>query len=324
MAMEFGYALSSEEHGPQELVRNAVRAEEVGFPFASISDHFHPWISGQGHSPFVWGVIGAIAQATERLRLGTGVTCPTVRTHPGIIAQAAATAACLMPGRFMLGVGSGEYLNEHIFGDRWPPAPIRLDMLEEAIQIIRLLWEGGSQDHHGTYYTVEDATIFDLPEELPPIMVAAAGPRAAGIAARAGDGMWAVGPAGDAVQAFDQEGGAGKPKYAEVIVCWAEDEAEARQTALEEWPNVALTGQLTQDLPTPQHFEQATQLLTEEEVASKVACGPDVARHLEVVQQFADAGFTHVYLQQVGDDQEGFFRFWEQELAPALEQEGLL
>lgn len=324
MAVQFGYGLSSEEHPPKELVGNAARAEELGFSFASISDHFHPWTRHQGHSPMVWAVVGAIATATERLRLGTGVTCPTVRTHPAIIAHAAATAACLMPGRFFLGVGSGEALNEHVHGDRWPPAPLRLSMLEEAVRVIRLLWEGGSKDHHGTHYTVEDATIFDLPDERPEIIAAASGPQAATVAARIGDGMWSVSPDQESVETFEGEGGAGKPKYAQVIVCWADDEDEARQTALSEWPNVAITGQLTQDLRTPELFEQATEMVTEEQVAAKVACGPDVGRHVEHVQKYVDAGFTHLYLQQVGSDQDGFFRFWEQELRPALDDEGLI
>ena len=324
MTLEIGYGLSSEEHDPAALVRNAARAEEAGFSFASISDHFHPWIREQGHSPFVWGVVGAIAQATQHLSLGTGVTCPTVRTHPAVIAHAAATAACLMPGRFFLGVGTGEALNEHVLGDRWPPAPIRLAMLEEAVEVIRLLWEGGSKDHHGEHYTVEDATIFDLPDQRPPIVVAAAGERAATVAARIGDGMWSVGPNQRATATFDREGGAGRPRYAQMVMCWADDEEEARRTAHRAWPNAAVAGQLTQDLPTPEHFEQAVAMVTEDDVASKVPCGPDVARHVEQVQTFADAGFTHVYLQQVGPDQEGFFRFWGQELRDALAEKGLV
>ena len=323
MALELGYALSSEEHAPRDLVANAVRAEEVGFAFVGISDHFHPWVRAQGHSPFVWAVIGAIAQATERLRVGTGVTCPTVRIHPAIIAQAAATAACLMPGRFFLGVGSGEALNEHVLGDRWPPAPVRLAMLEEAVEVIRLLWEGGSKDHHGRHYTVENATIFTRPDEPPDIVVAAAGPSAAALAGRLGDGFWGIAPDAEAIDVFQREGGAGKPCYGQVSVCWAEDEGEARQTALRQWPNRGFSGQLAQDLPTPQHFEEAAQLVTEDDVAEKVACGPEVTRYVELVEKFADAGYTHVYLHQVGPDQEGFFRFWEQELRDALAQRGL-
>lgn len=318
MAVELGFALSSEEHGPKDLVRQAVRAEETGFGFIGVSDHFHPWVPGQGHSPFVWSLLGAVAQATERLRVGTGVTCPIMRTHPAIIAQAAATTACLMPGRFFLGVGSGEALNEHILGDRWPPAPTRLEMLEEAVQLIRLLWEGGSKDHHGTYYTVEDATVFTLPDELPGIIMAAAGPKAATLAGRIGDGFWGVGPDEESIDTFEREGGAGKPRYGQATVCWAEDEGQARKTALQVWPNAGIVGQLSQDLPTPRHFEQAAQLVGEEDVTKSVVCGPDASRYVEMVQKYVDAGYTHVYIHQVGPDQEGFFRFWETELRPAL------
>jgi coenzyme F420-dependent glucose-6-phosphate dehydrogenase len=324
MAVEIGYALSSEEHGPAGLVENAVRAEASGFSFLAISDHFHPWIRSQGHSPFVWGVIGAIARATGRIRLGTGVTCPTIRTHPGLVAQAAATAACLLPGRFVLGVGTGEALNEHVFGDSWPPAPVRLEMLEEAVAVIRLLWEGGNCNFEGTYYTLVDARIFDLPPEPPPILVAAAGPRAAELAGRIGDGLWNAGGDGDLVAAFEAAGGRGKPRYGQATVCWAPDESQARKIAREAWPNAGLPGQLGQDLPTPVHFEQVTQLVTEDHVAGAVVCGPDPERYLERIGGFVAAGFTHVYLHQVGANQDGFFRFWEGELRPALAAEGLI
>jgi coenzyme F420-dependent glucose-6-phosphate dehydrogenase len=322
--IELGFSISSEEHPPTDCVRQAVRAEEAGFSFIGISDHFHPWVRTQGHSPFVWGVLGAIAQATERIRVGTGVTCPTVRIHPGIVAQAAATTGCLMPGRFFLGVGSGEALNEHIFGDRWPPAPIRLEMLEEAVGVIRRLWEGGSQDHQGRYYTIEDATIFDLPDPLPEIVVAGSGPAAATLAGRVGDGFWGTAPKPDALEVFEQAGGKGKPRYGQATVCWAEDEQQARKTAMEIWPNVGVPGQLSQDLPTPKHFEEAAQMVTEDDVAEKVVCGPDVDRHVELVERYAAAGYTHVYLHQVGPDQDGFFRFWEDELRPALRQRGVV
>ncbi len=324
MTIELGYALSSEEHRPLDLVRNAVRAEEAGFSFAGISDHFHPWIKAQGHSPFVWGVIGAVAQATERLRLGTGVTCPTMRLHPAIVAQAAATAACLMPGRFFLGVGSGEALNEHILGDRWPPAPTRLEMLEEAIEVIRTLWKGGSQDHQGRYYRVEDATIFDLPDALPEIVVAAGGTMAAGVAGRAGDGLWGTSPDEEVMETFDREGGAGKPRYGQVTLCWAETEEEGRKTAYQIWPNAGIAGQLSQDLPTPKHFEDAAQMLHEEDLGAKLVCGPDVERHVALVRSYADAGYSHVYIHQIGPDQDGFFRFWDQELRSALAAERLI
>ncbi|HEV7886305.1 MAG TPA: TIGR03557 family F420-dependent LLM class oxidoreductase [Acidimicrobiales bacterium] len=323
MTIQLGYTLSSEEHPPRDLVDFAVRAEELGFEFLGVSDHFHPWTEEQGQSPFVWGVAGAIAQATSRIRLGTGVTCPTVRIHPTIVAQAAATAEALMPGRFFLGVGSGEALNEHIHGDRWPPAEIRLAMLEEAVEVIRTLWEGGTVNHHGEHYTVEDARLFTLPESPPPLIVAAAGKKAAELAGRVGDGFWGVAPKAEVIAAFEGAGGDG-PRYGQVHVCWAADEAEARKTAHTVWPNAGITGQLSQDLPTPRHFEQAAEMVTEDMVAEAVVCGPDVDRHVEQVKAYADAGYDHVYLHQVGRDQHGFFGFWERELAPALRTAGLL
>ncbi len=313
---ELGYALSSEEHAPNDLVNNARRAEETGFTFALISDHYHPWIDRQGHSPFVWSVIGGIAQATERLRLGTGVICPTIRLHPAIIAQAAATAAAMMPGRFFLGVGSGENLNEHILGDRWPSVHVRQEMMEEAIEVIRKLWQGGYKSHRGRYYTVENARIYTLPEELPPVMVAAGGTQAAELAGRVGNGLIGTSPQSELLQTFDAAGGTGKPRYGQVTVCWAEDEAEARRTAHEWWPNAAVKGDLSQELPLPMHFEQASQMVTEEDVAQAIVCGPDPERHIQAIQQFVDAGYNHVYVHQVGPDQEGFFRFYESEVIP--------
>src|SRR5438132_883415 len=192
--VELGYALSSEEHPPRDLVHFAKRAEEAGFSFALISDHYHPWTTKQGQSPFVWSVIGGIAAVTETLRLGSGVTCPTMRIHPAIIAQAAATAAAMMPGRFFLGVGSGENLNEHILGDVWPPPDVRLERLAEAIGVIRKLWRAGVQNHRGRYYTVVNAQLFSLPEELPPIYVAASGAKALRMAAQIGDGLIGLAP----------------------------------------------------------------------------------------------------------------------------------
>jgi G6PDH family F420-dependent oxidoreductase len=242
MALTLGYALSCEEHGPNELVRNARAAEEAGFEFGMISDHFHPWTDSQGQSPFVWSVIGGIAQATERLRLGTGVTCPTIRIHPAIVAQAAATSQVMMEGRFFLGVGTGEELNEHVVGARWPGPQKRLEMLEEAIEVMRLLWQGGYQSHYGKHYTVEQARIYTLPEEPPPIAIAAAQPRAAELAGRAGDGLVGVSPDSDIVEQFEQAGGNGKPRYAQITVCYAESEAEAKKTAREVWPNGGLEG----------------------------------------------------------------------------------
>lgn len=314
----YGYALSSEEHTPNDLVRHARRAEETGFSFALISDHFHPWVDKQGHSPFVWSVIGAIAHATQRLQLGTGVTCPTIRIHPAIIAQAAATSAAMMPGRFFLGVGTGENLNEHILGDRWPPHDLRLDMLEEAIEVIRLLWQGGSQTHRGRFYTVENARLYTLPEQLPPIMVAASGPKTARSAGKLGDGLVSTAPEAELVKEFEANGGGKKPRYGQLTVCWAADEATARRTALEWWPNAGLGGELSQELPLPAHFEQASKNVKEEDLAKKVICGPSAERHISQINKYVDAGFDHVYIHQIGPDQEGFFRFYEREVLPNL------
>ena len=315
---EIGYTLSSEEQGPRELVKLASRAEEAGFSFAMISDHFHPWIDRQGHSPFVWGVLGGISERTERVRVGTGVTCPMIRIHPAIVAHAAATAASMLPGRFMLGLGTGENLNEHVLGDRWPPADERLEMLEEAIRVIRLLWEGGSQTHRGVHYRVENARIYDLPDELPPILIAAKGERAGTLAGRAGDGLVGVAPDRDLIRTFEQAGGEGKPTYGQLHVCWAEDEAEARKIATEWWPNTSVPGELGVELPLPRHFEQAAEVVGEDAVAESVVCGPDPEAHLDAIRAFVDAGYDHVYLHQVGPDQEGFFRFYQREVLPKI------
>jgi coenzyme F420-dependent glucose-6-phosphate dehydrogenase len=316
--VELGYALSCEEHAPNDLVRYAKRAEDVGFTFALISDHYHPWIDRTGHSPFAWAVIGGIATATERLRLGTGVTCPTTRYHPAIVAQMAATAACMMPGRFFLGVGTGEALNEHVEGDRWPETDVRQEMLEEAVAIIRLLWQGGMQSHHGLHYTVENAQIFDLPPQPTPIYVAASGPTSAELAGRIGDGFIGTSADQKTLQAFQQHGGAGKETIGQITVCWAADEASARKTALEWWPTSAIPGELGQVLPTPSHFEQAAKLVTEDEVAKSIVCGPDSDKHLAEIKKYADAGFSHVYVHQVGPDQDGFLRFYEREILPRV------
>jgi G6PDH family F420-dependent oxidoreductase len=314
--IEIGYSLSCEEHPPSDLVRYAQQAEDSGFAYAMISDHYHPWIGAQGQSAFVWSVIGAIAQATTRLRLGTGVTCPIIRYHPAIVAQAAATAAAMMPGRFTLGVGTGENLNEHIIGQRWPSHAVRLAMLEEAIAVIRQLWLGGTQSHHGRYYSVENARIYTLPEQIPPIVVAAAGPRAAAAAGRIGDGLINYAADAKTVEQFTAAGGVGKPRYAQVNVCWAEDEAAAQRTAHKICPNVALKGQLGQELATPKMFEQAVGMITEEQVAEVITCGPDPERHIAAIQKFVDAGYDHLHIYQVGPEQEGFFRFYEREILP--------
>ena len=319
--VELGYALSTEEHKPNDLVRYAQRAEEAGFTFALISDHYHPWTDRQGQSAFVWSVLGAIAHATERLRLGTGVTCPLIRYHPAIIAQAAATVSALMPGRFFLGVGTGENLNEHIFGDKWPPSDVRREMLREAVEIIRKLWEGGSQSVYGDFYIVENAQVYTLPEELPEIFVAASGEKAGELAGEIGDGLIVTLPDEETLKAFDRAGGKGKPRIGQVTVCYARTEAEAKRTALEWWPVVTAKGELHQELPLPAHFEQASQDATEEDVCKEMTCGPDPEQHWKAIREYFDAGISQVYVHQVGPNQEGFFRFYEREILPRVQKE---
>jgi len=312
-----GYHLSSEEHRPRDLVRYAAAAEATGFDFAVISDHFHPWGDAQGQSPFVWSVIGGIAQVTERLRIGTGVTCPIGRIHPAIIAQAAATAADMLPGRFFLGVGTGENLNEHILGDNWPPVGLRREMLEEAVGLIRDLWGGSLVTHDGQYFPVHTARLYTLPDQPPPIMVAASGTEAAQLAGHVGDGLISTAPDPDIVGTYRDSGGDG-PKYGMFHVCWGPDEEQAIETAHRIWFNAAIPGALGQELPLPAHFEQAAKNVRPDDVAGRVVCGPDPERHLAEITKYAEAGFDHVWVHQIGPDQDGFFRFYADEVLPKL------
>jgi len=315
---QFGYALSSEEHRSAALVDLATRAEEAGFDFATISDHYHPWTDNQGQSPFVWSVLGAIARATAKLTVGTAVTCPIMRIHPAIIAQAAATAADLMPGRFFLGLGSGENLNEHITGERWPAGGERRAMLEEAVEVIRRLWTGDNVSFEGGYFSVVDARVYTLPETLPPIYIAAGGKRSAGLAASIGDGLIATSPDREVIEAFEAAGGKRKPRLGQVTVCWHRDEAEARRIAMRYWPTAAVPGELSQELPLPRHFEQAAEAVTEEQLTKLIVCGGDVDKHVAAFGKFIDAGFTHVYAHQVGPGQDDFFAAYEREVLPEL------
>jgi G6PDH family F420-dependent oxidoreductase len=312
--MRIGCFLSSEEFGPQALVDQARRAEAAGFHALWVSDHFHPWIDEQGHSPLVWSTIGALSQVTE-LPVTTAVTCPTVRIHPAVIAQAAATSAVLLEGRFALGVGSGEALNEHVLGTVWPDADTRLEMLEEAVEVIRTLWHGGMRDHRGTHYTVQNARIYDLPDEPPPIYVSGFGPKSVRVAARIGDGYVTTKPDGELIDLYRSEGGTG-PVQAGTKVCFGADEAQARRTVHRLWPNEALPGELAQVVPTPAHFEQACELVTEEMVGEAVPCGPDVDRHVEALQEYADAGVDELFVQQIGPEQEAFFDEWARAVLP--------
>ena len=318
--VQLGYALSSEEHTAQALVQHTRRAEEVGFSFALISDHFHPWLDSQGHSPFVWSVLGAMAHVTQTLRIGTGVTCPIIRTHPAIIAHATATIATMMPGRFFFGVGTGENLNEHITGERWPPFDIRAQMLEESLEIIRLLWQGENSSYYGDYYTVENARLYSVPDVPPPIMISATAPKIAEITGRIGDGLINTSPDPEVVKIFEQGGDKQRPKYGQMTVCWAQDEGQAIKTAHKLWSIAGLKGTLTQELPTPSDFEKAGEMVREEDIAQSVICGNDPRRHLDAVQEFIKAGYDHVYVHQVGPDQEGFFQFYQRHILPEFSQ----
>jgi G6PDH family F420-dependent oxidoreductase len=312
---KLGYFLSSEEFDAPELVRQAKLAEDHGFEALWISDHFHPWLAEQGNSPFVWSVIGAVSQATS-LPISTAVTCPTIRVHPAIVAQAAATSAVLTGGRFTLGVGSGEALNEHVFGDRWPSADVRLEMLEEAIEVIRALWTGEVVEHHGKHYTVEHARLYSLPDRPPPLYVSGFGPKSATLAGRIGDGFVCTKPDQDLIQAFRDAGGAGKPMQAGTKVCYGPDPDRARETAHRIWRNEGLPGELAQVLPTTEHFQQASELVKPEDMVTPV--GPDPDTHVAALKKFLDAGYDELYVQQIGPDQDAFFDFYGSKVLPAL------
>jgi G6PDH family F420-dependent oxidoreductase len=310
--MKIGYFLSSEEWGPQDLVAQSVKAQDAGFDGLWISDHYHPWNDEQGHSPFVWSTIGAIAQATSGMKVTTAVTCPTIRIHPAIIAEAAATCAVMLDGNFCLGLGSGEALNEHIVGGRWPEADERLEMLEEAVDVIRTLWRGGAHDHRGRHYRIvisgfgpKSIELAAQPDDAGAARFGEAGCRARGMPA--GDGYCTVGPDAESVKSFRSQARNGQLVQGGLKVCWDRDESEAVKTVHRLWPNEGLPGELAQILPTPEHFEQASELVTEEMLAEQVPCGPDVERHVEAITTYADGGFDELYVNQIGPEQDAFF-----------------
>lgn len=322
--VKLGYFLSSEEHRPGQLIRHAQLAEQSGFEFAVISDHFHPWVSEQGQSAFVWSVLGGIAQATEQIRIGTAVTCPIMRIHPVLVAQAAATVADMMPGRFFLGLGTGEYLNEHILGDVWPRYNTRKEMLVEAIYIMRELWKGEDYSYDGTHFTVREARIYTLPDELPPIYVAASGDESAEMAGELADGLISTSSGDEIVKAFTKNGGSNKPRYGSVKVCWAKTQAEAKKTLEKEWPVSALSGRLHVDLATPKHFEDTVEAMGKVEIPEDSVIGPRPEPYIEAIQSLQQNGFTHIYLHQVGQDQDGFLDFFQSTLLPQLEEANLV
>ena len=319
--MELGYFLSSEEHGPRDLLRQAQLAADAGMGSVWISDHYHPWLDEQGQSPFVWSVIGGIA-ATTQLRVTTAVTCPTMRIHPAVIAQAAATCAVMLEGRFELGVGSGEYLNEHILGDHWPVTDMRLEMLEEAVTVIRRLWTGEEVTHRGTHYTVERARLYTVPAAIPNIMMSGLGTKATELASRIADGYVNTSPSKELVELYRQGGGRG-PASGGLKISWGPDRDECAKLAHHLWRTGGVPGELSQELRTPALFEQAASLVTVDSVAEAMPCGPDPAPIVEAVKKYADAGFDRLYINQIGPHQAEFFSFFAHELGPALADIGV-
>jgi G6PDH family F420-dependent oxidoreductase len=316
--MRFGYFLSCEEYTPQQLLEQAQLAERAGFEALWISDHFHPWNDAQGQSPFVWSMIGALSQVC-RLPVTTAVTCPTVRIHPVNIAQAAATSAVLLDGRFTLGLGTGEALNEHIIGQVWPSLDVRLEMLEEAVHVIRRLWEEDDfVNHHGRYYTVDTARIYTRPEQPPPIYISGLGPKATEAVGRIADGYISTSPDTELLELFHKTAGRDKPAQAGVKVCYADDAGSGAEIAHSLWANSGVPGELGQVLPSPRHFEQASQLVTKEMTRNSIACGPDAAEHLEKLQPYVNAGFDELYIANMGPHYEACIRMYGEEILPQL------
>jgi G6PDH family F420-dependent oxidoreductase len=314
----YGYFLSTEEYDPAQLLEQARLAQEAGFDNLWISDHFHPWTDTQGESPFVWSMIGAISQVCD-LPVTTAVTCPTTRVHPAIIAQAAATSAVLLgENRFRLGIGTGEALNEHILGDLWPPAPVRLEMLEEAVEVIRLLWSGKDVTHHGKYYSVENARIYTLPEQQPQILMSAFGPLAADLAAKIADGFISTKPDKEMLDRYRSGAKPGTTSQVGFKVAWAPTEDEGVELAHTIWPNAGLPGELAQILPTPQHFEQASTLVTEDMTRESVTAGNDPAKHVETFKPYTDAGFDEIYVANMGPHYADMLKRYGEDVLPAL------
>jgi G6PDH family F420-dependent oxidoreductase len=311
--MQVGYKLATEAFGPEQVIQQAVRAEQAGFDFVEMSDHFHPWLEAQGHSPFTWTLLGVLAARTERIGLATGVTCPTVRYHPAVIAQAAATTQIVSGNRFTLGLGAGERLNEHVVGGGWPAVRVRHAMLREAVEIIRLLWQGGYRSYEGKHLQLEDARIFDLPDQLPLIAVASGGHDASVLAAESGDGLFATEPLGELVEAYRDAGGTG-PRYAEVPMAWAADEESAVQAALETSPWTLTGWKVMSELPNPVNFAAASATVKPEDIRQQFSCGPDVDAHAQQAQPYVDAGFDRIVLQNAGPDPEGFLDVCQREL----------
>lgn len=319
---DFGYTMMCEQSPPDQLVRDVQMAEAAGFGFSVISDHYQPWLESQGHSGYAWSILGAAAQATERIGLMTYVTCPTIRYHPAVVAQKAATLQILSGGRFRLGLGSGENLNEHVVGQRWPAVGVRHEMLSEAVDIIRALFEqDGTVNYRGSYFDLEQARLWDRPERQVPIGVAVSGPDSCRLAGRQADLMVAVEPQAELGQMFDEAGGAGKPRVGQIALAYDPDRDTAVRRAHDQFRWFGLGWKVNADLPNPESFEAATQFVTPEQVGQALSCGPDVEEHVEAIRPFVEAGFTEVALVQIGaEEQEPFIRWAQDELLPALEK----
>lgn len=314
---KFGYKLMTEEHGPLDLVENAVRAEAAGFDFVSISDHFHPWLESQGHAPFAWSVLGAIAHATTKIDIATGLTCPIIRYHPAIIAQAAATVAVMSGGRFTLAVGAGERLNEHVTGARWPSIPERHEMLSEAIEIFRTLWQGGVHSWAGKHFVVDHAQVYDLPKTPVPVVVGVSGPASVKLAAESADGIMTTEPNAELVTGYRKAGGKG-PRYAEAVLAYAKTTEAGLKVVHDRFRFSAFDWSVNSELPSVQGFEAASKYTRPEDFADSVAAGPDVATHVAHVRKYLDAGYDHIVLTAPGPDQAEFIEFFETKLRPEL------
>jgi G6PDH family F420-dependent oxidoreductase len=318
--VKLGYKLMTEEHGPKALVENAVRAEAAGFDFVGASDHFHPWLNSQGHSPFAWSVLGAIAHATTTIGIATGLTCPIIRYHPAIIAQAAATVSLMSESRFTLAVGAGERLNEHVVGEPWPSLQQRHEMLGEAIDICRMLWAGDICTYSGLHYELDHAKLFDRPDKPVPIIVGVSGEQSLGLAQTHGDGIMAVEPESTLVDGFRGKGGREGPCYGELSLAYAATEEAGRLLAHERFRFGALGWSVMSELPTPEAFEAATRFVRPDDLVESIPAGPDPEPHVKAIRKFIDAGFDHVALVGIGPDQAGFIEFFERELRPRLSE----
>jgi G6PDH family F420-dependent oxidoreductase len=319
--MQIGYTMMCEQSGPKELVRDLVLAEEAGFDYSVISDHSFPWLDEQGHAPYAWSVLGAAAQATSTIPLMTYVTCPIRRYHPVVVAQKAATVQLLSDGRFTLGLGAGENLNEHVVGGGWPSVDVRHEMLAEAVDIIRALFEGGYVRHRGRHFEFDSAKLWDLPDTMPPVGIAISGPQSAALAGPRADLMIAVEPKAELIRSFARAGGEGKPSYGQVPLSYDVDEKAARRRAHQQFRWFAGGWKVNAELPGTAAFAAASQTVTEDDVAEQIPCGADVDRHLDAIRRFSQAGFTHLALIQVGGGHQADFLAWAgEELLPRARQ----